>query len=387
MILLFWICAGLIGFSLAGYGLLWCALAAVAGRSAQLPEEQPVRATVLIAARNEQAAIRAKLETILAQDCGPHWVDVLVVSDGSEDATLEQAQSLNSQRIRAFQTPAHGGKAQALTAGLARIGSDVVIFSDANSMLAPGALRWLLAPFARADVGGVCGRLQPQRKQGRGGWLARAERLFWTYDSALKAAENRLGGAVSAQGTLYAMRRALVPDRVPGDVADDFYISVQAPAQHRRLVFEPRAVAQEAVTSRTGDEFMRRVRSTERGWRGLMRMRRLLNPAQYGLYALQLLFHKGLRRMVAFLLPLMLLLSLAAAAAQGGIYSAALLAQLTVYCMGAGSLLLAPLARLPGSGLCRFFVMGHAAMGFGILRAMAGVRSVRWAPARRIADE
>ncbi|MEX0303833.1 MAG: glycosyltransferase, partial [Leisingera sp.] len=271
MILLFWTCAGLIAFSLAGYGLLWSVLAALAGRRAPLPPVQPLRATVLIAARNEAAAIRAKLETILAQDCGPHWVDVLVVSDGSEDATLEQALSLNSPRIRAFQTPEHGGKAQALTAGLARIEADVVIFSDANSMLAPGALQYLLAPFSMEDTGGVCGRLQPQRKHGRRGWLARAERLFWSYDSGLKAAENRLGGAVSAQGTLYAMRRRLVPERVPGDVADDFYISVQAPAQHRRLVFEPRAVAQEAVTSHAGDEFMRRVGSTPRGLRGLLR--------------------------------------------------------------------------------------------------------------------
>ncbi|WP_264212633.1 glycosyltransferase [Leisingera thetidis] len=387
MMLLFWICAGLVAFSLAGYGVLWCAIAAVAGCRVQLPPEQPVRATVLIAARNEEAAIRAKLETILKQDCGPHRVDVLVVSDGSEDATLAQALSLNSPRIRAFQTAEHGGKAQALTAGLARIEADVVIFSDANSMLAPGALRHLLAPFARPDTGGVCGRLLPQRCKSRGGWLARAERLFWTYDSLLKAAENRLGGAVSAQGTLYAMRRQLVPERVPGDVADDFYISVQAPARHRRLVFEPRAVAQEQVSSHTGDEFMRRVRSTERGWRALMRMRRLMNPGRHGIYALQLLFHKGLRRMVAFLLPLLLLLSLAAAAESGGIYTVGLLAQLLVYGLGAGPLLWPALGRLPGTGPARFFVMGHAAMGFGILRAMAGVHSVRWAPARRMADE
>ncbi|MEX0303591.1 MAG: hypothetical protein AB3N24_14330, partial [Leisingera sp.] len=174
---------------------------------------------------------------------------------------------------------------------------------------------------------------------------------------------------------------------VPGEGGVVFTFAGRARAQHRRWGFEPRAVAKEAVTSHAGDEFMRRVRSTERGWRGLMRMRRLMNPARHGLYALQLAAHKGLRRLVAFLLPVMLLLSLAAAAERGGIYTAALLVQLLVYGIGAGSLLLPPLARLPGSGLCRFFVMGHAAMGFGILRAMAGVRSVRWAPARRMADE
>lgn len=387
MIWLFWICAGLIGFSLLGYGLLWCLLAALFGRRQMSVPEQGISATVLIAARNEAATIRAKLETILAQDLGPHNVDVLVVSDGSEDATLEQVQSLKDARIRGFQTPEHGGKARALTAGLAQITSDVVVFSDANSLLADGALRQLLRPFSLAETGGVCGRLEPLRKSGRGGWLARAERIFWAYDCALKAAEDRLGGAVSAQGTLYAMRRDLLPARVPLDVADDFYISVQAPAQGFRLVFEPRAVAQEAVTSRTADEFMRRVRSTERGWRGLLHMRQLMNPMRYGAYAWQLIFHKALRRVVAFLLPILLLFSLAAAAEQGGVYLVALLLQLAVYCLGGGALLFPALARVPGSGSCRFFLMGHAAMGLGILRATAGVHSVRWAPARKMADE
>src|SRR5690606_8801832 len=122
----------------------------------------------------------------------------------------------------------------------------------------------------------------------------------------LKAAESALGGAVSAQGTLYAMRRALVPAVIPDAMADDFYISVQAPAAGRRLVLAPQAVAIEAVTARHGDEFMRRVRSTERGWRALWAMRRLMNPFRHGFYALQLICHKLLRRLVAFLLPLLL---------------------------------------------------------------------------------
>ncbi|MEZ5798370.1 MAG: glycosyltransferase [Paracoccaceae bacterium] len=379
-VFLFWVCLSLILWSLAGYGLAWILLARLFGQR-EGSDEVAVEATMLIAARNEEQTIRAKLLTVLAQDLGPHRLDVLVVSDGSEDATLSQALSTGDPRVRAFQTETHGGKAAALNAGLARIDTGVVIFSDANSLLSDGALRRLLQPFARPDVGGVCGQPRPQPR--RGGWLAGAETLFWRYDSTLKAAESALGGVVSAQGTLYALRRDLVPRQVPEAMADDFYISVQAPAHGRRLVFAPLAVAVEEVTQRTRDEFMRRVRSTERGWRALWSMRRLMNPAGRGLYAMQLISHKLLRRLVAFLLPLLLVLNLIVAG-QGAFYAAFALVQIACYLLAALGLLLPAARRLPLIRQAAFFVMGHAAMGYGILRAALGVRSHRWAPVRSV---
>lgn len=379
-VVLFWVLAGLTVFSLVGYGLVWIALAALFGRRPSPPAGTPLSATMLIAARNEAGAIRAKLDSVLAQETGPHRLDILVVSDGSEDATLAEAQGTGDSRVSAFETAGHGGKASALNAGLARIQSDIVIFSDANSILAPGSVAALLEPFADPSVGGVCGRPEPAGG-GRGGWLARVERLFWAYDSALKQAESRLGGAVSAQGTLYAMRRECLPPTVPRTVADDFYISVHAPAHGRRLVFAPDAVAREAVTQRTGAEFMRRVRSTERGWRGLMRMAGLMNPARHGLYAVQLFCHKALRRLVAFLLPTLFVVSIPLATV-GAPYAAALALQCAFYAVALAALLLPRAMRLPGAGLAAFFVMGHAAMAFGILRAAFGVQSARWAPVR-----
>ncbi len=382
MIAAFWTLLAVTAFSLAGYGLLWAALAALFGRRDDRRSPGPLNVTMLIAARNEERSIGRKLQTVLAQQIAPHRLDVLVVSDGSEDATLKRALETGDPRVRAFQTPAHGGKAAALNAGLARIRPEtgIVIFSDANSMLAPGALRALLAPFTDPEVGGVCGRPEPERGP-RKGWLGRVERLFWAYDSALKRSESRLGGAVSAQGTLYAMRRDDLPDTIPEDVADDFFISVQAPDRGHRLVFAPEAVAREAVTDRTGDEFRRRVRSTERGWRGLIRMARLMNPFRHGLYAVQLFCHKALRRLVAFVLPALFAVNVAVAD-QGWFPAAFLTGQIAVYGLGLGALASRRLAALPGAGACAFFVMGHAAMALGILRASFGIRSTRWAPAR-----
>src|SRR5690606_13002131 len=128
-------------FSLVGYGALWIAIARLRPPRVPVPPDAPLRTTMLIAARNEEAAIAAKLRSVLAEDTGGHRRDILVVSDGSEDRTLEEARSVGDPRVRAFQLPSHGGKASALNEGIRRLDCDVVIFSDANSIVTPGSLR------------------------------------------------------------------------------------------------------------------------------------------------------------------------------------------------------------------------------------------------------
>lgn len=378
MAVIYWLSLSLILFALFGYGLLWTALARLMPPR-QRPKAVRQKATVLIAARNEAADIGDKIRSILSQDV-THALDILVVSDGSEDGTLEVAHRAagGDSRLRTLALDTHSGKAAALNAGLARIAPDrIVVFSDANSVLGKGALEQLLAPFADPAVGASVGQLDIPA---RGGVLARAERLFWRYDNALKQAEDRVAGVISAQGTLYAVRRKLVPV-VPADMADDLVISLAVVHRGYRLAFAKGAVARETVTGRVGGEFGRRVRSTERGWRGLMQYRHLMNPARTGLYAVQLICHKLLRRLVAFLLPLLLIANLALAG-QGLFYAATFLAQSAVY-LTALAALTTPLGRkLPGASIAVFFVVGHAAIVLAILRYFAGVRSTKWAPVR-----
>lgn len=374
---LFWGVAALIVATIAGYGLVMVSLAAgVPKRSPKPPS--PLSATMLIAAHNEEDCIGGKLANALAQPVAPHALSVVVVSDGSSDRTAEIVRAYPDRRVSVIEIKEHVGKIAALNRALKDIGGDVVIFSDANSHMAPGALAALLNHFGDSAIGGVCGAPAVNRK--RSGWLGVAEDLYWRYDNALKRAESALGGAVSAQGSLYAVRRALIP-HVPLSVADDFFISTQVPAAGRRLAFEPSAVTVEVVSDQMRGEFRRRVRSTERGWRALLTRWRLLDPRRHGLYAVQLFFHKVLRRMVPLLLAVLFALSFPLADRQA-IYAVALAGQLLVYGVALAALCFPVLRRAPGVTVAFFFVETQVAMAIGLARVALGIHSSRWTPVR-----
>ncbi|MBF0332102.1 MAG: glycosyltransferase, partial [Alphaproteobacteria bacterium] len=314
----------------------------------------------------------------LAQDVTPHRLSVCVAADGCTDGTAAAVRAVKDPRVRLVEFADHGGKIAALNRALLGIGGDVVAFSDANSHFVPGALAALLAPFGDPKVGGVCGA--PRVAVARSGWLGLAEQLYWAYDNALKRGEDALGGAVSAQGSLYAMRRGLIGP-IPLSVADDFYISTAAPAAGLRLAFAPGAVAVEEVSGATKREFGRRVRSTERGWRGLLMRGALLNPFRHGAYAIQLLFHKFLRRLVPLMLTALLPLS-ALLAGQHWIYATAFAGQVALYAAALGAALLPALRRLPGVPVAFFLVGAQVAMAMGLGRVALGLHSRSWKPVR-----
>ncbi|MFN8567176.1 MAG: glycosyltransferase [Kouleothrix sp.] len=111
---------------------------------------------MVIAAHNEAANIGAKIDNILAMDYPHEQLEVIIASDGSNDGTNEIVQGYAAQNVKLL-APPRQGKAPALDAAVAAAHGDVLVFSDANSMYHPQALRALARPFADPEVGGVAG--------------------------------------------------------------------------------------------------------------------------------------------------------------------------------------------------------------------------------------
>ena len=340
--------------------------------------------TIVLAAHNEAVGIGAKLENVLSLEYSSEKLEVVVASDGCDDGTNEIVKNFEDARVRLLALP-RCGKAAALNAAANTANGEILVFSDANSMYAPDALRALVRPFADPAVGGVAGD-QRYVGDGRVDAISAGEQRYWNLDRMLKDAESRAGDVISATGAIYAVRRSLFRE-IPSGVTDDFYTSTGVIAQGYRLVFAPEAVAFEPVASTAELEFGRKVRIMSRGLRGVIVRRELLDPRRHGFYAVQLLTHKLLRRTMTVPLGVLAVTS-PLLWRRGRLYRAATLAQAALYGLGGAGILLAdkPLGRRKAFMLPAFFCFVNVAALRATWNIVRGRRIDRWEPKRHDAE-
>ncbi|MDQ1650345.1 MAG: poly-beta,6-N-acetyl-D-glucosamine synthase [Frankiaceae bacterium] len=258
--------------------------------------------TVVVAAYNEEQVIEQKIADLRRQDY-PGDVRILVVTDGSTDSTPRLALGA---RVEVLHDRNRAGKSAAVNRGLAVSDTDLVVLTDANCYLAPGALRALAEQFADptvAVVGGVKS-VSGDTVQGRG------EGLYWRFETALKTAESVLGVVPGAVGELVALRRSAVRPIPPGVLNDDFHLACAALADGHRVRCAAGARTYEAGSLTTADELERRTRVAAGTWQTTLSHLRLLDPRR-GHVAWVFAGHRVLRTVFAPVsLPVLLAASL-----------------------------------------------------------------------------
>jgi cellulose synthase/poly-beta-1,6-N-acetylglucosamine synthase-like glycosyltransferase len=379
----FWGAVAVLAYTYAGFPLLVLARAAVRPRPYRTGDVRPP-VSVLIAAHNEATAIGPKLESVLAAAYPGGRREVIVASDGSDDGTEEVVRRYEDRGVRLVALP-RVGKAAALNRAIAVATGEVLVFTDANSALEPDAVTALVRPFADPTVGGVAGD-QRYRRRGDEAAVTGGERRYWDFDRLLKVAESRAGNAISATGALYAVRRELVGE-VPEGVTDDFATSTGVIAAGARLVFAPDAVAWEPVAASGEVEFGRKVRVMTRGLRGVLVRRELLDVRRHGFYAVQLVSHKVLRRLMVVPLAVLAVAS-PALWRRGRLYRLATVGQVLFYGAGAAGLLAGSSGRRRARGrllaIPAFFCLVNAASVKACWNLVTGRRIDRWEPQRPV---
>jgi cellulose synthase/poly-beta-1,6-N-acetylglucosamine synthase-like glycosyltransferase len=332
VVVLFWVSLGALVWTHVAYPLVAHLLARVRSHPVRKGDELP-SVTVIVAAHNEEDVIEKRIENLRALDYPADWIEIVVTSDASTDATEELAAGAG---VRVVGNP-RGGKVAAQNHAVRETTGDVLAFTDANSTWAPDALRKLVRVFADPDVAYVCGRLNVQADDGKN-----REGLYWRYELGVRAAESRLDSVTGGNGSIYAVRRAdyvEVDPRFGHDLSLP-YLMVQ---RGRRAVYEPEANAFEKATPTTEDEYRRKVRMFEHCWAIVIegKMLRRLRPV----YLVEVVSHRHLRY-ASGLLHLVLLGT-----------SIALLGHGTVYAVALGLQLGLLAAALFGVGVARYYVL------------------------------
>lgn len=379
LVWLFWFSVFMVVYPYLVYPLvLWALALWRRPRRYDDPDLWP-EATLVVCAYNEADVIGDKLENSLALDYPAGKLDVLVVSDCSDDGTDEIVAAFADRGVRLHRVANRGGKTLAQNEAVALTEGGFLVFSDANSMYNPGALKALMRPFTDTRVGCVCGELHYTNPNEAG--AAKGEGAYWRYEQTLKRGESRLSSLVGANGSIYAMRRELF-DELEADIISDFVMPIRVWRKGYKVVYAPEAAAYESSGESFADEFRRRTRIIARSIYGLWTEAGALNPLRHGFFAFQLLSHKLMR----WLAPLFLLVTLVtsgllaarqpygwAFAVQGVFYGLALL----------GNLAPGSLGRLGLFYIPAYFCAINLGALIGLWRFVSGNRYRVWQPISR----
>jgi biofilm PGA synthesis N-glycosyltransferase PgaC len=228
--------------------------------------------TAIMAVYNGAAQIRAKLETMLALDYPKERLKIIVVSDGSTDATESMVKEYADRGVELIAGP-HRGKAAALNLAFEKATGELLFFTDVRQPLDPKALRHLAANFADPTVGAVTGELRLLK--GEAGEQADMD-LYWRYEIWARQKQSRIDSIFNTTGCIYAMRRALARP-IPADtLSDDAALPLLAFFGGYRVIFDCEAIAVD-YPAVAGTEFRRRFRNLAGLWQTFVRYPQLFS--------------------------------------------------------------------------------------------------------------
>jgi len=373
-------------YSYIGYGiLLYLALRVkrlfTRKRSTTATFEPQV--TFMVAAYNEGAFIRHKIANTLELEYPADKFRIVFVTDGSTDATNQVISQYAN--IRLLYEPARSGKTAAINRAMALVDTEIVIFSDANTLLNRAAVRQLVRHFSDPEVGAVAGEKKVITHENSGSEGV-GEGMYWKYESRLKQWDAELYSVMGAAGELLAVRTALYAPIPVDTILDDFIISFNINKQGYKVAYEPGAYAMESPSASLKEEFKRKVRIAAGGFQSIVRLAPLLNIFRYPKITWQYVSHRVLRWTLAPLCLALLLLSNVAIVFNGGGYTYLLLLILQGCFYGAaytGYQLALHDVKIKYFYIPFYFVFMNIAVYKGFGRFIRGRQSAIWERAER----
>jgi cellulose synthase/poly-beta-1,6-N-acetylglucosamine synthase-like glycosyltransferase len=301
----FWTSLALVFYTFAGYPLLLWLLAAA--RSPFLlsafcfPNFFP-SVSMVLCVHNEETRIIPRLQNLLDTDYPAEKLDIVVVSDGSSDQTVDRVTEFigsgAGRQVELVSQPRRAGKARGVNLAVAKGTGNLVVFADARQSFAKDTIPQLVARFGDARVGAVSGALEIERAGTNAGAGVDA---YWRLEKFIRRTESVLGASIGCTGAVYAIRRELFRPLPEDTILDDVVIPMQVLSQGYRVEFEARAVALDPQSLEPERELIRKRRTLAGNYQMLFRYPGWLAPWRNRAWW-QLVSHKYLRLAAPWLL-------------------------------------------------------------------------------------
>ena len=298
---LFWISIIFILYAYVGYPLVLCLLSFLnhdknCKQSNRIGHILP-KVCLLISAYNEGTVIEDKILNTLALDYPKELLEVVIVSDGSEDRTNEIVARYAHEGVVLRNYEGRIGKTECLNKTVPLAKGDIIVFSDANSKYNRNAIKELVKHFDDKMIGFVTGATRYISEEDDR--ILYSIGVYSKIEQFTKTLESKICSCVGADGAIFAIRKNLYQQLKIFDI-NDLVIPFNIIKQGFRGILEGKAYCIEETAKGAKGEFYRQVRITNRTIRAILNNRELINPFRFGLFSFQLLSHKICKLLVPF---------------------------------------------------------------------------------------
>lgn len=238
--------------------------------------------TVMVVAHNEEKVIYQKLENLIKLDYPKEMLEILVTSDNSTDKTnllVEKFKKNNpTVNVRLYVAKKHLGKTNAQNEAQKEVNSEILVMTDANSMLASDAVTELVASFSESNIAYVCGKLIYINKDNND--IANSESTYWNLDLKMREIESRIQTITAGNGALYACRNK---DYIEFEAirSHDLAMPIFYGLQNKRAIMNPDAKVFEKAGETKEDEFKRKVRMNRNNLKSIIPTFKIFNVIKY----------------------------------------------------------------------------------------------------------
>lgn len=233
------------------------------------PAPADLTASLLFCAYNEIECLPSKLDNLRELKRAQPGLQVLAYDDSSTDGTFEFL-SRHPELLTVIRGPGRTGKAAGMKRLVEQATGDILVFTDANLMLAPDAIDRLMPYYGDPEVGGMACTIRPEADSAS--VTSQIGSAYVAIDDRLQQLESATGNVMGATGGLFSVRRALYPD-FPDTVQDDFVVSMSVIFQGKRLVKAVDVLAYEKTVAKGEEELRRKIRIGARAYHTHMFLR------------------------------------------------------------------------------------------------------------------
>lgn len=288
--------------------------------------------SVIIPAYNEELLIQKKIHSIFNSNYPKEKFEVIIYSDGSNDATEELVHQLQNQypELKIICNRERKGKSSAVNELVTASKHNIIMLTDANIFFDSLTIKENVKRYADPKVG-LVGSLVSNLSSFKDGMVVQ-EKNYISWENNIKFNEGRIWGCTIAPfGACLSFRKELFKPIPINFLVDDFFISSTVLQAKMHCVIERKSVCYEEINGFLMDEYIRRKRISTGNIQNFKRFfslfTNILKPVGFCFWS-----HKGLRWLTPFFLIYLFFTNIFLFQ-QEQIYQILMISQLVFYCI------------------------------------------------------